>query len=483
MRSRRLPLVVVLLLALAGLVVVATDHPVPLDASFADVPAPGTPHVQGTDVTTRSWYCPGMPTAGESTGEIVITNPTARPLAGRYTLYVPAGDAVTRPLGVDPFGRAVIDVEADVTDPDGARYVSALVEIDGGQGVVEQRAIHPAGTAVAPCTTSTSSSWYFADGYTVGGSSQVLLLTNPSPGRAIVDIGFVTQAGARSPTSFQGFVVDSQAVAVIDLAEAGVQDEPLLAVKVVAKSGRVVAAREQHMIAGGRLGYTMTLGAPSLDDQWFFADGETGEGITETYVLYNPTDEDVDADVVYLGVPFDEQSPPPEPVTLTVPANGVTTYGTAASDLPAGRHGAAIATLSTDSLVVERVLTRPAGPSVATTVQMGLQSAFLSSRWYLPVGVALPIEGAIVVLNSSYLDGTVTVNAFGPAGEQPVPGLEGLPIGANAILVIDLTDPVVVGASLVVQADVPVVVERRPERSADLRGRTSALGVPQVAAR
>ena len=67
-------------------------------------------------------------------------------------------------------------------------FISAMVEIYGGGGFVEQRADSASGSAVSPCSNSTSSTWYFADGYTVEGSKEDLVITNPFPSNAIVSI-------------------------------------------------------------------------------------------------------------------------------------------------------------------------------------------------------------------------------------------------------------------------------------------------------
>ena len=82
----------------------------------------------------------------------------------------------------------------------------------------------------------------------------------------------------------------------------------------------------------------MTLAAPALRDQWWFADGEAGEGITETFAIYNPTDDDVQVDVVFLGIPVDALA---GDNTIDVPARQVVVYDPAASGT--GEDGAAAA--------------------------------------------------------------------------------------------------------------------------------------------
>ena len=146
-----------------------------------------------------------------------------------------------------------------------------------------------------------------------------MILTNPYDDTASVDLRFATAAGESTPAAFQGFTVPPHSVRTIPIAELGARDEPVIAVEVAAERGRLVVGRAQHFLGGGRLGYGVTLAAPALRDQWWFADGETGEGVTETFAIYNPTDTDVQVDAVFLGLPLDSvfgDTPP-----IDVPAN------------------------------------------------------------------------------------------------------------------------------------------------------------------
>ena len=103
----------------------------------------------------------------------------------------------------------------------------------------------------------------------------------------------------------------------------------MIAVNVAAERGRLVVGRAQHYLGGGRLGYGVALAAPALRDQWWFADGEAGEGITETFAIYNPTDDDVQVDVVFLGIPVDALA---GDNTIDVPAREVVVYDPSADD-------------------------------------------------------------------------------------------------------------------------------------------------------
>ena len=101
---------------------------------------------------TSSWFCPGVPASGEegTGGEVVIANAGGSALDARVTLLAGPGEAVEQAVTVPPHRRTVVDVDAALT----ADFVSAMVEIDGGGGLVEQTAVHPEGTSVAACANA-----------------------------------------------------------------------------------------------------------------------------------------------------------------------------------------------------------------------------------------------------------------------------------------------------------------------------------------
>jgi hypothetical protein len=479
---RAIPALVVLLAGFAGLIVVGREQPTVADPFFAVPAGAWMPAVSDNAALTGSWFCPGVPASGEDQvgGDVIVANRDDEQLVGRFTILTPDGVGASESLVVEPWSRTTIDVDAFVTAP----FASVVVEIDGGRGFVEQRAQHPAGDSVAACSDNTSNEWYFADGFTVDGSVETLILTNPYDDAAVVDLVFATEAGESTPAAFQGFTILPQSVETIPIAELGARDEPVIAVKVGAERGRIVAGRAQHYLGGGRLGYGVSLAAPALRDQWWFADGEAGEGITETFAIYNPTDDDVQVDVVFLGIPIDADYGDVQPID--VPARQVVVYDPSVDEgggatLPPGRHASVFSTLAEPSVVVERILTRPAGESVATSVVMGAPprvDGYVASRWHLGVGPSDPAPSALVVYNVDNVDGTVTIEAIGPGGPSAVPSLTDLPIGAGQVITIDLVDPDVVDTELIVQSTNRVFVERALPRGNGLAGTSGSWALP-----
>ena len=336
-----------------------------MPAAFATVAAPWMPSAPSGGTLTSTWFCPGVPAGGEegTGGEIVVANAGATPMQARVTLLAGPDQSVVQSVTVPPYERATVDPSASVTTP----YASATVEIDGGGGLVEQRATQPAGTSVAPCANQAASSWYLAEGFTSDNSNEQLVLTNPYDGWASVDIGFATADGSRQP--LEGEPVPPRSVKIIDMDSLAARDEAEVAVTVDVSRGSLIVGRAQVYDGDGRLGYSMTLASPALRSQWWFANGEKGPGVTERFSVYNPTDDDVEVTPLFLGTQGTDVLTEP----IQVPARQVVTYdaGTV-QGLPDGRHAVVFATTDeSQSIVVERAITRTIDGIPTTSVLPG----------------------------------------------------------------------------------------------------------------
>ena len=144
-------------------------------------------------------------------------------------------------------------------------------------------------------------------------------------------------------------------------------------------------------------------------------------------------------------------------------------------NLPTGRHGAVFSTFAGDSIVVERVISRPAGNSVATSVVMGSPPNLASTRWSASFGSDTAVDDALVVLNVDSVDTTVTVSALGPGGLVPIPALESLPLPAGGIVTVPISDPSLLGRAFVVSSGQRIFVERSLPRGHDLDGRSGSF--------
>ena len=227
----------------------------------------------------------------------------------------------------------------------------------------------------------------------------------------------------------------------------------------------------------------MALGASGLSSEWWFADGEKLEGSTEQLVILNPTRSDATLSVMFFnGTNADAQI---EPASITAPAGRVTLFDTGSlPNLPAGRYGIIVSTIGdpgvvAPGVVVEQVVNRRVGNTVGTSVVLGAPMGATSTVWVAPSGVSGGIDDAMLVLNATPVEGTVTVSQVGPAGEVAIAGLELVVLPASGLISIPVPAGIPNG-EIVVRATVPVVVQRMLLRGHDLSGRSAVLALPTV---
>lgn len=477
MNQRRVLVATLVIALFGGAVAAGRNQQTPLRATFGQSPAASRPFLPLAKTITTTWYCPGVPAQDDTFGgQVVVSNPSESQLQGRLTLFGSDGVApVLKDLNI--LARSSLSIE--IRPLMSANFVSAMVELDSGSGIVEQRAVHPGGNAIATCTPATSRAWYFADGFTVDGSADQIVLTNPYPDVAIVDLSFFKKDQPMiSPAAFQDYPIAGHSVKVISLADIGGKDEVSLAVQVVASRGRFLAGRSQHYFGGGRLGYSMALGAPRLAEQLYFAEGETGPGITETYAIFNPTKEDVLLEPTVLGVPLTGELVDPD--AIPVPSNSVVTFdATGIVGMPVGQHTMVFSTLAQASVVIERVLTKMVDNKPMTSVVQGMTPEYVVSRWYVPIGVDGPTDNALVIYNVDGVDTTVAVKAIGPGGEVAVPGLEAIPLISSGVITVSLSDSSAFGRTLVVESAQRLLVERLVRTGSKSDRRAGVWAVPE----
>ena len=233
---RRLPALVLVLVSLAALVL-AVRNPIEPEAPTFSVSASGwMPQAPPATGLTETWFCPGVPATGVDgvEGAIVIADRLGEQLVGTILVINDQQQTQRLELKVDAWSSATVDLDATLP----STMVGAVIEIEGGGAVVEQQAFHPSGNSVAPCSNATSDTWYLADGFTVDGSLDQIVITNPYEQTVVVNLEFATRDGSRRPTSYRGLTVPAKSIRVVDLGApgAGAQSEPILAVTVEASS-------------------------------------------------------------------------------------------------------------------------------------------------------------------------------------------------------------------------------------------------------
>lgn len=425
-----------------------------------------------------TWFCPGVPANdGSISGALVLGNRGEEDVAATITHFGSGVEPIESTVSVPARSTVTVDADGGLQAP----FVSTIVEIFGANGSVEQFISHPAGNATTTCADRTAPEWYFADGFTAADSIENIVLSNPFSDASVVNVSFVTKDSGREPQNLQGLVVPPRSVLTLQMGAQGARNEPVLAVAVRATSGRIVAARSQHYLGQGRLGYVMNLGSMGLATDWWFADGEKGDGIGEQLVIFNPAADDQQVSVVFVN--GNDPAAAIEPLVVSAPAGRVTIVDTSLlPTLPAGRYGINVSVIddltgTAAGVVVEQVINRRIGNTVGTSVVLGTPSSALSTVWSAPSGFTPGLPDSLVILNATPNDATVSIEQVGPAGAVAIVGFESIAVPAAGLVVIE-TPAGLPQAEFIVRASEPVVVQRMLTRGADLVGRTTALGLP-----
>ncbi len=447
------------------------------------------PGMASHDGLASTWYCAAGTgdEGGMADHTVTILNPGVRSLHATVTVYggvlassspttaeppapaaAPQGALVpaVREIRLPPHDR----VELRLGDVMAAPLVAALIEAKGGAVAVEHRVAGPHGVDVGPCSSATAPVWHLALGTTTRDAREVVVLFNPFPTDAIVDVSFDTDDGPREPVRFQGFPVAAGSVVGVDVGD-DVAREAQVSATLRARTGRVIVERLQEFDGSlGPEGLAVAMGVPGASLAWAFADGAVDDGRTERIVIYNPSDGRAEVEVSVLAT-TDEPAPEPQPFRLSVRAGAFTVVDYGAEERIAAGVGHATLVRSTNGVpvVAERALTQSVEPDDddggderTADIAAGPGAALAATRWAFPSSVDGDEAAAeFVVFNPDRVRSVrVTLVAVGGGRESPAGGARDVAVAPRERVTF-VGDAVPGGGwSWLVDADGPVVAER-----------------------
>ncbi len=479
-------LILIPALLVGGAVYDADNRPEP---DPVEVPADvGLATVAPVDASSSVWYCPAAALTDED--QVLVVNLAEQDRQGTVTYY-PAptefgegGDTAVEAQIEIPAGTELDLVPADQLP--GGVAISAVVEIEGGDVLVERSASRTelGATDRRPCATEASAEWYFPAGATVSdpgvsAATEQLVLLNPFPDPAVVDITFDTTNGSRDPGRYEGLVVAGRSARLLEVNEEVANVERASGF-VRARSGRLIIDRVlSYDGAVERQGLSVSAGAtrPALD--LYLPGGTLDAGATTSLFIMNPDPElpaEVDIDVIAGEVEA------VEPFERTVPPDGVIEVVIASEESadPIGEEaGRVLDGVRTFSLVVRSLNNVPvvaerrdlvfASSTAAPGLTAVMASPVTASDWRTVVASLDPAASALIVQNPLF-DSIVTLTIT--PTEADVRSFE---IAPGSRLRVPFTD---LGVGPVrVEASGPVVVERQ---IVGLSSRSSSLAVPAI---
>ncbi|WP_419926488.1 DUF5719 family protein [Candidatus Poriferisocius sp.] len=478
----RWPLVVLAVVAVVGLAVADRgEDQSPASAVLAGLGV--TSAAPGPEAEGGVWYCgEGTSRPGEfADHSVIVANPSAVAVTAAVSVFpaTPAGSvsASAAPREVTLAVPARSEASLRLAEVVESQYTAALVEVDSGQAVVEQRVQGPTGMDVMACATRSSAVWHFAAGSTRRDARLGFTLFNPFPDRAVVQFTFSTDAGVRKPQSLRGVLVPARSLVVVNATNV-VPRFSSVSTTIESQAGRIVAGRLQLFDGTeGLEGLTAGPGIPEPQTQWVFPGGPTDSGMVEHIVLYNPSQQVASA---FVGIrldtsgsggapaPFEVSVPPRQQIALVLGDIGAYplppepfAYSVAGS-LPDGVGiWTALQVYNGVPIVAERVAAAPA-TSAPAGVATAAGSPVTAVRHLIAGSRAGGAEVVLAVVNPSPDSiALVTVSKIADGQAAPVAQLDPLEVAPHSRVVVPV-DRLADGDSyaLLVEASQPVAVGR-----------------------
>ncbi|HEX4821812.1 MAG TPA: DUF5719 family protein [Acidimicrobiales bacterium] len=478
MTARRVPVLVVLALAIAALVLVDRSSTSSVSTGATETTSL-MPVASRTGALSSAFYCAGgaattgaifdttlaIANAGSTDAKVIVTvYPAALPGDAAGTAAVAALQPVRRPFVVGARTRA----DVHLADIQASPFAAALVETSAPDIAVERRVASADGTSTSssPCASSPSNSWYLPTGTTTRDARELLAVFNPFPAAAVVDVSFQTSDGFRNPPELQGFPIPGGQLRMLDISAAAPRIEQL-AGTVSVRTGRVVVDRLQSFDGSEPthpLGLAATLGAPAPSPVWTFGTGEVADGLNETITLMNPSSTDVQAQ---LEIALDDPATngAVDPIPVTIPARGYAQLPMRdQTRVPPGvEHSVTVRALGGGDVVAERVMTA-AAPDSHRGYAPSIGSPLVASRWVLADGRAAPGQiGEYVMVVNPDQDAIARVRVTGllDGNATPIDGLQDVEVPPGGRITLQLAQHISNdNLPVVVEADRSIVVER-----------------------
>jgi len=260
--------------------VVDSDNPVVVERAMYGSARSWATDAAGVTEPGTDWYlAEGCTAAGFETW-VLVQNPTGATATVGFTYMTDKGKSKGLSFKLAPYTRKTVNVADTVP---GAWGVSTRVE--SNSPVVVERAMYGDGRTWAHASAGVrepASTWYLAEGSTADGDQTWVLVQNPRPEKALVELTYMTPAGPvkgqaawLAPYSRQSFFASDVVPQTWE-------------VSTRVKSNRPVVV-ERAMYGPDRRWATGSAGVTGPGTNWYLAEGSTAEGFETWVLVQNPT--------------------------------------------------------------------------------------------------------------------------------------------------------------------------------------------------
>jgi len=251
----------------------------------------------GAGSPSNTWFFAEGYTGDTFDTWVLLQNPGDSEAVVTLSYMRPDGGSITQQVKVAPRRRYSVHVD----DVQGLESSEVSTQITSNVPIVAERAMYfnyggNDGGHDSIGASSSSNTWFFAEGYTGDTFDTWVLLQNPNDGTATVTLEFMREDGS----------VITRKVSVPGRRRQSVHLDEIPGLEAASVSTRVdsdlpiVAERSMYFNYQGRKGGHATIGAPAASQQWYLAEGFTGGEFDEYVLLLNPGDNATSVDVLFM---------------------------------------------------------------------------------------------------------------------------------------------------------------------------------------
>jgi hypothetical protein len=377
---------------------------------------------------SSAWFCAGgIPSTSTAPVVLDLTNSGARRVGATLSAVSAAGATHESSLSVPARSQISVLPGRSGQGP----WVAATVLLHGGGVGVTEVVDGPLGWSTAPCASSTSSRWYFAQGSTSASATLSLCLFNPLSTDAVVDVTLDSPStGSIEPPAYQGIPVPAGSLVVENIGD-HLLDNSSAGTEVTTSSGAVVAFELQSTPLSGGGGNSILLGAPSAARRWVFPTNVNPAGGAVVFDVLNPTGVQ---ESVKIEVGLSQGQA--EPISLNVAPHSVEDlYAEHETRIPtASAYELTFDTTRGDGIVVDRELAAPPG---SASPQVGLVPGVVGggTRMLVP-GLSSPATSVEALAISDIGPRPARVNVDRLADGVALPGLDRRLVVRNHPLIV-----------------------------------------------
>jgi hypothetical protein len=319
--GRREPRRLVVLAVLCAVLAIAAVVSAASSTSRPGVAAQSDSAVGGAAQST-AFYCAGLEhVAGSVTSDVAIADLAATPRTVELTTSDTEGHFSVRQLTVHPGKVAIVEPGNFLRGPSLAVSVNA----SGGDVAVSEALRSVNGTAVTPCLSGASTSWWVTGGSTEPGESFVVVVFNPYAARAVASVTLSTPAGNLVPSAYGGLVIGPHSLEALHVHDVAPDESPITA-HVVVTDGDVVAYG-LGLATLHQTSISLLPATPGASREVAVPSASSDPSLTTSLLLSTTGTSTVSATVQVLApsgcttrcpAPFDVSVPPGPPTPLTL---------------------------------------------------------------------------------------------------------------------------------------------------------------------